>query len=108
MMRMMPMILRSRRSKDKSDHTVESVSAVLRKRIVESVQTASKNDAAAAVHVKFTSVRVKIMWKAKVKGQRPVISMCDCFHVDMKRAYRKNGACMFPKIGLRSDLRVHV
>ena len=74
---------------------------------MESVQTASKNDAAAAVHVKFTSVRVKIMWKAKVKGQRPVISMCDCLHVDMKRAYRKNGACMFPKIGLRSNLRVY-
>ena len=37
----------------------------------------------ACAHVKISGAQVKIMWKAKV-----VTSMCDCFHVDMKLAYR--------------------
>ena len=32
--------------------------------------------------LKFTSAQVKTMWKAKVI--RPVISMCDGFHVNVK------------------------
>ena len=35
-------------------------------------------------HVKFTGAGIKIMNKVKTS----YISMCDCFHVDMKRAYR--------------------